>query len=229
MRIKRMKIQTVFMVGILVILGGYIVLNTYSEPVHYQNEPRTATTTVEVIPDWAEDPQAVEAAKAVVRKKQLEAELETVETNFASLTEEYNKDKEEYLKDKERLEKEIGSYWRDQSNIRSLIRKTFPQEPNVAIAVATGESGGRNGLKVNAYNPEWHYDSQGNKLCQGSYGLMQIACVHHMEDPQALYDPEFNLQVAKRVHEDALANRGDGWLPWGAYTNQKYKQYLVYR
>lgn len=83
------------------------------------------------------------------------------------------------------------------------------------------------GLNPRAYNPEWHYNARtGEKICQGSYGLMQIACIHHRENPEALYDPEFNLQVAKRVYQDAASRRGNGWLPWGAYTDGNYLAYL---
>lgn len=85
-----------------------------------------------------------------------------------------------------------------------------------AVAVAGGESG----YNPRAYNPEWHHDRNGNRICQGSYGLMQIACVHHMENPEALYDVEFNLQMAQKVYNER------GWLPWGAYTDGRYKQYL---
>lgn len=51
---------------------------------------------------------------------------------------------------------------------------------------------------------------------------MQIACVHHMENPEALFDPEFNLAMAKKIHQDS------GWYPWGAYTNGSYKNHLAY-
>jgi len=103
--------------------------------------------------------------------------------------------------------------------------ETFPQDPHTAVAVASGESG----LNPNAYNPEWHYDRNGDKLCQGSYGVMQIACIHHIEDPKALYDPVFNLKIAARVYADAKSRKINGWSPWGAYTDGGYKQYLAMR
>jgi hypothetical protein len=87
-----------------------------------------------------------------------------------------------------------------------------------AIAIAHGESG--IALKPDAYNPEWHYDRHGNKLCQGSYGVFQIACVHHMHDVEALYDVEFNVRMARKIYEDS------GWRPWGAYTNGSYLAYM---
>lgn len=72
-----------------------------------------------------------------------------------------------------------------------------------------------------AYNPEWHYDRLGNKICQGSFGLMQIACVHYQEDPKKLFDVEFNLAMAKKIYQTS------GWKPWGAYTDGGYKKYLT--
>lgn len=74
-----------------------------------------------------------------------------------------------------------------------------------------------------AYNPEWHYDKHGNKICQGSYGVMQIACVHYRENPSKLYDPEFNLQMARKIYNER------GWRPWGAYTDGGYKKFLTMR
>ena len=94
------------------------------------------------------------------------------------------------------------------------------------MAVAGGESG----YNPNAYNPEWHYDQRtGEKLCQGSYGLMQIACVHKIDNPEALFDPEVNLAYARRVYDDSSRRIGNGWLPWGAYTDGNYKRFLALR
>lgn len=106
-----------------------------------------------------------------------------------------------------------------QEGIEQLIRETFVETPNTAVAVAKAESGAL--LKADAYNPEWHYDSKGNKICQGSYGVMQIACVHHKENPEALFDVEFNLEMAQRIYE----TQGT-FNAWGAYTNGSYKKYL---
>lgn len=97
-----------------------------------------------------------------------------------------------------------------------MIRRTFPDDQVVAVAVAKGEGF----PNPRAYNPEWHYRN-GKKVCQGSYGIMQIACVHHMENPEALFDPEFNLAMAKKIQSKS------GWSPWGAYTNGSYKKHIA--
>lgn len=97
-----------------------------------------------------------------------------------------------------------------------MIRETFPETPNTAVAVAKGESM----LNTDAYNPEKHYDRNGNYLCSGSYGLMQIACVHMIENPEALFDLETNLETARKIYE------ASDWQPWGAYTSGRYEKHL---
>jgi hypothetical protein len=98
-----------------------------------------------------------------------------------------------------------------------LIRATFPEDAARAVAIAQGEGF----PNPRAYNPEKHYDRQGNYICSGSFGIMQIACVHNLEDPSALFDVEFNLKVANRIYKSS------GWQPWGAYTNGSYKKFLA--
>lgn len=83
--------------------------------------------------------------------------------------------------------------------VEALIKKSFTNS-TLMLAVAQAESG----LNPKAYNPEWHYDRNGNKVCQGSYGLFQIACVNYAGNPQDLFDPELNMEIAKKV----LASQG---------------------
>lgn len=117
--------------------------------------------------------------------------------------------------EKEEKEKEV--MWTTES-IEQKIRNTFPLTPNTAVAVAKAESGIH--LLATAYNPEWHYDRYGNPVCKGSYGVMQIACVHHLESPEALFDVEFNLQKAKEIYTE------QGWQPWGGYTSGGWRNHL---
>jgi hypothetical protein len=105
--------------------------------------------------------------------------------------------------------------------IERLITETFPERSKEALAIAMAEST----LQPSAYNPEAHKDRQGNVICTGSVGVMQVACVH-VKDKMTLHDVETNLATARRIYEDAEKRRGDGFLPWGAYTDGRYKQYL---
>lgn len=97
-----------------------------------------------------------------------------------------------------------------------LIKKHASQKgvnQDIALAVAKAESS----LDVKAFNPEWHYNSKGEKICQGSYGLFQVACIHHLENPQALFDPQLNIEIAFRLHKE------EGWKPWGVCRTGKVK------
>ncbi len=64
----------------------------------------------EVIPDWASDEEALKAAQDVIRRKELEAELNAVEANFKALTATYEANKASYLEQKTNLQKELGTY-----------------------------------------------------------------------------------------------------------------------
>ena len=77
----------------------------------------------------------------------------------------------------------------------------------VAYAVCMGESGGN----ANAYNSEAHNG------CNGSLGLFQIACVH---GAGSTFDPQANVAYANQLYSQ------QGWQPWGAYTDGRYRAYL---
>jgi len=98
----------------------------------------------------------------------------------------------------------------DEAGIERLIRETFPETPNTAVAIAKAESE----LNPNAFNPEAH------RGCNGSIGIFQMACVHNKKDTQALYDVETNIKMARELY------LREGWKPWGAYTDGRWKQYL---
>ena len=87
----------IFGVGVV---GLMVAITQLSQPVTYVNEVTdVATTTVEVVPDWASDEDAVVAAQAVIRKKELTAELEQLEVEKRALEERITE-----------VEKELGTY-----------------------------------------------------------------------------------------------------------------------
>lgn len=88
--------------------------------------------------------------------------------------------------------------------------RAYDWDDNVAIAIATAESS----LNPKAYNDEWHNG------CQGSFGVFQTACIHNIENPNALYDEDFNIKKAYEIYSK------EGWRPWGAYNNGSYLKYL---
>lgn len=59
-----------------------------------------------------------------------------------------------------------------------------------------------------------------HKGCKGSFGIFQIACIH--DDSEELYEVEYNIKRARELYDQ------EGWKPWGAFTDGRYKQYLSY-
>ena len=86
---KRLAIVVI----VLAVIAGGIALN--SKAVEYVQKE----VTVEVTPEWAKDEEAVKAAQAVIRRKELEAEL-------AVLTSEIDARETRVTE----IEKELGTY-----------------------------------------------------------------------------------------------------------------------
>ena len=78
-----------------------------------------------------------------------------------------------------------------------------------ARAVCFAESGG---------NPNASNYNDKHESCVGSFGLMQIACIH--TGGVAEYDPLKNMDKAFEIYSRS------GWKPWGAHTSGAYLKYL---
>lgn len=118
----------------------------------------------------------------------------------------------DYLKKNEarEIKIEVEIDWTTE-RIEQEIRATFPENPDLAVAIAKSESG--ESLNAHAFNPEQHIG------CSGSYGVMQIACVHEAT-PEYLFDVQYNLQQARKIYDE------QGWEPWGGYTSNGYMKYM---
>lgn len=81
----------------LVVTIMYVVINLPQDDIVYEREK--VEVTKEVTPDWASDEEAVKAAQAVIRKKELQAELATV-----------NEEIKVKQTRKTEIEKELGTY-----------------------------------------------------------------------------------------------------------------------
>lgn len=136
-----------------------------------------------------EDEDARKAAEAVIRKKELEAELEQLESQRGELDSRITE-----------IEKELGTYWSDKENVKALIRATFPEDPHTALMVANCESG----LNPNAYNP---HNNDGST----DGGLWQINSVHIKRMNELGLDrwnPEDATKYARMLYDE------QGWNPW---------------
>ena len=74
--------------------------------------------------------------------------------------------------------------------------------------------------KANLSAGETHKDINGNVVCVGSYSLLQIGCVHYLQNPEDLLDPTLNIQVGYEVWKK------QGYNAWTVYQTGKYLKYL---
>lgn len=87
------------------------------------------------------------------------------------------------------------------------IVKNYSWDVKIAYAVCMAESGG---------NPNAANLNDRHNGCIGSYGLMQIACIHG----GIFYDPKQNMDKAFEIY-----NRS-GWKPWGAWSSGAYLRHM---
>ena len=96
-----------------------------------------------------------------------------------------------------------------QPAIEELIRKYFPEEPEIMIAIAKAESG--QDLNPKAYNK--------NNNGSEDIGVFQVNTIHGY-DKEWLQDPENNCKAARKVYDT------QGKQAWVAYNNGNYKYNL---
>lgn len=98
--------------GVVIAVGIAVIFNLEQDStvINERLEPETLEVVTPVVEKWMTDEEAIQAAKDVVRKKELEAELIQLKDGWSAATAEYENQKKEYLLKKETLEKELGTY-----------------------------------------------------------------------------------------------------------------------
>ena len=99
------------LIGITILgVGGALVFNVIQGN-RSDYIAGTATSTSEVLlPEWASDTEAVEAAQAVMRKKALTEEINGLEGEISTLTATYDAELARLTEEKTIREKELGSH-----------------------------------------------------------------------------------------------------------------------
>jgi hypothetical protein len=91
-----------------------------------------------------------------------------------------------------------------------------------AVAVALGESDGdANGFYHNLTTDDKSYGLwQINMLGDLLYVRLRQFNISHADE---LFDPLVNARAMKFVFDESVSWGYDGWRPWGAYTNGRYR------
>ena len=214
----------------LVIMGGvigglYLITQSNNDVIVDNVKPEVITE--EVHPEWATDEDAVAAAEAVVLRKAQEAELEALEASFASSTATYEAERADFLENKERLEKLIGSYWRDERNIKAYIRKVFHEEPITAVAIGMAESQLSMVQSEERYQedkPHWGVKEGDQEL---SFCIFQIHAPAHEANAIRLGfgDYRTNVESCIQMAHVIYTNRGS-FSDWTVYQKKMHLAYV---
>jgi len=83
-RITKKTMKTLALITLVGVgIGGWVIWNE-SNVTEFIIERHVEEKVVEVLPEWAQDEDAIKAAQAVIRKKELEAELATLNEEVAT-------------------------------------------------------------------------------------------------------------------------------------------------
>ena len=93
--------------------------------------------------------------------------------------------------------------------VRQELEKYDGWNVNIMTAIARAESG----CIANNHN---YGDNHGS--CQGSYGIMQVGCIHG-------YSADHLSSISNNVAVSYKIWQSQGYTAWGAYTNESYKEF----
>ena len=102
------------------------------------------------------------------------------------------------------------------ASIKELVAQTFPEEPNVALAIMEAESQG-DGSRIGDKEKEFTINGQ---IYGESCGLMQIRIFPGRPDCQTLLNPKENLTEARKIYERY------GWSAWSTFKSGQYLKYI---
>lgn len=96
-------------------------------------------------------------------------------------------------------------------SIEDMIRATFPEDPDTAVAISTAES---------HMNPKAVGHNSNGTIDQGIMQVNSVHCGKVEGNCSLLLDPIENLRVARIIY------KASGWNAWSTYHNGSYKKYL---
>lgn len=84
----------------------------------------------------------------------------------------------------------------------------YDWDVETALKIMNLESGCKN---IHNYNDTHKHYRTGEIICKGSYGPMQVGCIHYKDEDKE--DWKKNIELAYRVYQQA-----NGFTPWSTYS-----------
>lgn len=103
--------------------------------------------------------------------------------------------------------------------MQAEVAKYGDWDSNVIQAIAQAENRSCDPGRHNETASETHRNLRGEVICVGSYGVLQVGCLHYQagEDRN---DLATNIRVAHQVWQ------GEGYTAWTMFKNGTYKEFL---
>lgn len=102
--------KTIILLGLGAIVIGFGAYATITGNVGEVMKPDVIEVTTEVSPDWATDEEAVQAAQAVIRKKELQAKEADIKARREALKAEYEASDSQLASELEEVRSELSFY-----------------------------------------------------------------------------------------------------------------------
>lgn len=101
----------------------------------------------------------------------------------------------------------------------------YDWDHRVAMAIAQAENRKCDPLTHNETASETHRRADGSVICVGSYGVIQVGCLHYREG-EDVNDLATNMKVAHRAYVARATWDSTGFNAWTMYKNGEYRQFL---
>ena len=105
------------------------------------------------------------------------------------------------------------------------VRKYTDWDWNIVQAIAQAENRACDPLRHNETASETHKDRLGNVICVGSYGVIQVGCLHYAPTDDR-NDLATNIRLAHKVYQERKSWDTSGYNAWTMYKNGEYKRFL---
>ena len=103
--------------------------------------------------------------------------------------------------------------------VRAEVAKYTDWNANIMQAIAQAENRSCDPLRHNETASETHRRADGSIICVGSYGALQVGCLHYQPNEDR-NDLATNIRVAHKVWQSS------GYTAWTMYKNGTYRGFL---
>lgn len=107
--------------------------------------------------------------------------------------------------------------------MRAEVRKYTDWDARIISAIAEAENRTCNPLRHNETTSETHKRADGSIICIGSYGVLQVGCLHYSEGEDR-NDLATNVAIAHRLWQQR-EKWGNGYEAWTMYLNGTWKEF----